>query len=359
MAENVSNDKSCDIIIPVYNQPGLTRSCLESICRLTRTPYRLIIIDNASDAGTKKMLSDFAVSHANVTLCVNTENVGWVKAVNQGIGQSSAAYVCIMNNDTVVETDDWLGKLIGIAGSEADIGLVNPSFDSALEGRSLAPYIEVDFCRGYCIVVKREVLNRIGGLDEAYGLGYYDDDDFSVRAIRAGFRCIKVWDVVVRHVRDSTFSELFEDQKRRKMHQANKELFYAKWGRRLNLMVVVTRPVAQEKLAGLLLGLARRQHLVYLWSATPPQGLEHSNIRHKSLHGLLAWPICAAVFVHNRAKQEIKRYGAVLVDDRALAAFLQRLDAGSKQGARVHYIDSDGDAEIVYSIVDSAAKVSS
>ena len=178
---SMNAQSSCDIVIPVFNKPDITAVCLDSIIKHTHSPHRMILIDNGSDENTKKLLADFKASHNNVLLIRSEDNLGWVRAVNRGIELSKAPYVCIMNNDTVVETDDWLTKLIGIAETEPGIGLVNPEFGDEKKAISPArhsarPFVEIDFCRGYCIVIRRAVIDKIGGLDEAYGLGYYDDD---------------------------------------------------------------------------------------------------------------------------------------------------------------------------------------
>jgi len=77
------------------------------------------------------------------------------------------------------------------------------------------------------------VIEKIGPLDEAYGLGYYDDDDYSMRAVEAGFRCVKANGVFVEHLRDSTFSALYAEDKRRQLHEKNKDSFTRNGGKGL------------------------------------------------------------------------------------------------------------------------------
>ncbi len=344
----MKNDNSCDIILPVYNKPDLTENCLKSIEAKTRTPYRLIIIDNASDERTRKYLEDYKVSSPDCVLARNGENAGWVKAVNQGIRLSSAPYVCIMNNDTVVETDDWLGGLMALADAEKDIGLVNPDFGEKAPHAGKKAYIEIDFCRGYCILVKRSVIDAIGGLDESYGLGYYDDDDFSVRAIRAGFRCVKASGVTVRHLRDSTFAALFQDDTRRALHEKNKQLFYSKWGRRLRLVFIVTASSDRKALAALLLAVARRQHIVYLWNTASPLNLEHVNVRERAYVPFISRVLFSSELLLNRMKKEAKHYDAVFVDDQRIGAALP------KDIVPVHYFDA-AHVDDVLRAVDEAA----
>ncbi len=347
---------SCDIIIPVLNKPDLTAGCLDSISKHTHSPYRIIIIDNASDADTKKFLDGFKKTHENTILITNVENAGWVKAVNQGIRASDAPYVCVMNNDTVVETGDWLAKLIAVAESEAGIGLVNPNFEVKCGCACCheKPYTEIDFCRGYCIVIKRAVIGKIGGLDEAYGLGYYDDDDFSVRAIRAGFTCVKANAVTVLHLGDSTFSELFADQRRRALHQKNKELFYAKWGRRLRVLFIVTKDADRKKMADLLVGLARRQHKVYVWNTTAPFSVEHTSIRERSFRKMFFPVLFKIAVLMNISKKAEKRYNVIFADNEKLCSTLR---ACVKNVLPVYCFDSEKDEARIGSIVDEASKV--
>jgi len=347
---------SCDIVIPVFNKPDITAACLESIVKYTHSQYRMIIIDNGSDEKTKKLLADFKSSHDNALLIRSEDNLGWVRAVNRGIELSKAPYVCIMNNDTVVETDGWLARLISIAENEPDMGLVNPEFGDEKKARitarpSARPFIEIDFCRGYCIIIKRAVIDKIGGLDEAYGLGYYDDDDYSVRAIRAGFRCVRASGVTVRHLRDSTFSTMFADEKRRTLHQKNKELFYAKWGKRLRVVFILTKSADRKKVVNTLLGLARRQHIVYLWNMGTPLGIEHINIRERDSWVFFPKTTCVVLLGLNSMKKETKRYNIVFVDNERLSAKIAPLAKSA-----VYFVDPVKDKDRIGSIVDSAAK---
>jgi GT2 family glycosyltransferase len=358
---NMDARSSCDIIIPVFNKPDMTIACLESIIKNTLSPYKIIVIDNGSDQATKKALSDFKDFHENISLVRSEENAGWIKAVNRGIGLSSAPYVCIMNNDTVVETDDWLARLIGVADMSQDIGLVNPEFGD--EKRPKGPvrpstwssarlFVELDFCRGYCILIKRAVIEKIGVLDEAYGMGYYDDDDYSVRAIRAGFRCVRAYGVTVKHLRDTTFSAVFQDEKRRSLHQKNKELFYAKWGRRLKVVFILTKRADIKKASEILLDLARKQHIVYLWNMAAPLDIAHINIRERLFWKIMPKTVFSAMLRLNAMKKSAKRYSAVFVDDDRICS---RISPTLKGGAYV--VNMERDRDRVGYVVDSAARV--
>lgn len=339
----------CDIVIPVYNRLDLTRDCLNSIYARTRVPFNLILIDNAGGPETKNYLGGFRASKDNVNLIRNERNLGWVRAVNQGMALASSRYVCIMNNDTIVKTDGWLSRMIEVAEMDSDIGLVNPNFDTRNETcRAGKPFVEVDFCRGYCILIKRAVIDRIGRLDEAYGAGYYDDDDYSVRAIRAGFRCVKANDVFVEHARDSTFKTVFGEDNRMALHEKNKALFYSKWGRRLDLFFAVTRIDDRKKVSGLLLGLARRQHRIYLWNfAGDSLRIEHTNIIERRLPKIFPSAILSLGLYLNSRKKKAKRYDIVFTGDIKMRA---------DRGYNISKLDLEKDARSINELVEACAR---
>ncbi len=341
----------CDIIIPIFNRLELTKGCLKSIIEKTHTPYRLFLIDNGSDLKTKNFLESLKSSNENITLIRNQYNLGWVKAVNQGIRLSTSPYVCIMNNDTIVRTDNWLSKLMEVAESETDIGLINPTFEIKKKIAAKNLFIEVDFCRGYCALIKRVVIEKAGLLDESYGLGYYDDDDYSVRAIQAGFRCVRANGVLVEHLRDSTFSLLFKGENRLALHEKNKQLFYSKWGKRLKLIFIITKDIDKKKLSDILFSLARRQHIIYLWNLTLPFSLQHINIRERVFPSFFHRLFFYLALGLNKIRKEPKRYNIIFSDDIKLNSRL------SKIWHDIQRLDIEKGASEINRIVDSAAKV--
>jgi len=334
-----------DIIIPVYNQKKLTIDCLESIHKHSDLPHRIILIDNGSDIETKNSLEEYKKKSENIIVLRNEENLGWVKAVNQGIKASAASYICIMNNDTVVRTSGWLSKLIGIFAMDDAIGLINPCFEIKGSAPKDKAYLEVDFCRGYCILMKRKVTERVGLLDESYGLGYYDDDDYSMRAVDAGFRCVKANGVTVEHLRDSTFAFIFPEKERRALHENNKQLFYSKWGRKLKIVFVITGSAAMDKLQGILINLARRQHKIYLWRSHGPRAdLWHLNIKERKFPDIFSNLFFSLALYVNHAKKKERHYDAIFVDSAPLHLRLSRM------GINVHYTDLNTIKEIVNSV---------
>src|SRR5438552_11313740 len=88
--------------------------------------------------------------------------------------------------------------------------------------------VQLDRLTGFCLLVRREVLDKIGGFDERYGVGFFDDDDLCVRAREAGFRLLVAQNVFIHHFGSRTFRGLGIDCE--KQLASNFERFKDKWG---------------------------------------------------------------------------------------------------------------------------------
>lgn len=267
---------SCDIIIPIWNQLAYTRDCLEHILKNTKYPYRLILVDNASDKETEGYLQRFASDHQDaVRLIRNEVNAGYIKAINQGLAISDAAYVCMMNNDTL-PGPEWLERMVEFSEAHPDVGLINPQCgghgDTPVDiyaktlARHKGEYMEMNQCQGFCMLVPREVVAKIGSLDEAFGVGGYDDTDYSIRAHKAGYRSVAIRDSYVYHRIHASFDKAGN---REEVVQRNQKLYYAKWGKHLRLGVIASLKdndnIALSRLVEFVYGLAREWSWVHVW----------------------------------------------------------------------------------------------
>ena len=266
----------CDIIIPVWNQPEFTRSCIDSIVKNTEYPYRIIVIDNASEPETKRYLEALRKEQGSrFELIRNEDNKGFIKAVNQALGISDAPYVCIMNNDTVAASG-WLERMVDFARTHEDVGLINPQCDGhgdtsidvyalGLAGRKGA-YMEMNQCHGFCMLVKREVIEKIGCLDEEYGIGGYDDTDYSMRAHLAGYRCVAVKDAYVWHRLHTSFDKAGN---REEWVRRNRKIYYDKWGKHLRVGIMASigddGDDTLSRLVAFSYGLTREWAWVHIW----------------------------------------------------------------------------------------------
>lgn len=225
-----------DIIIVATNQLEYTRQCVESIFANTRTPFRIIFIDNASTDGTSEALADLAKkcpSNGAIEVLRNAENLGWTKGVNQGIRYSSARHVILSNNDVEV-FPGAIEEMIAIADADPRAGIVNPSsneFDIekknyaetvALKGRK----IELMHAAGFFMLVKREVIDRVGLFDEVFSPGYFEEMDYSERARKAGFSVCVAEGAYVFHYG----SRSFRPADKQRLWERNEKVFYERWG---------------------------------------------------------------------------------------------------------------------------------
>ena len=273
----------CDIILPVCDQFDFTKNCIDSIIANTDTPYKLIVINNGTNPDTKSYLAEVGNKLKNDFLLIkNPYNFGWVKAVNQGIAASSAPFLCFQNDDTVV-TKGWLRKMIGILQANPKIGVVNPAWEGRGNNVSIEKYgniveekyrgrfVETDWARGFSVVFSRSVVDKIGGLDEIYGLAYFDDVDFSIRAINAGFLVVLALDTYVYHHRNVTFFQILKGGKWNELHEKNKLICYKKWGKPLKVVIVLDREACEDRerlnrISDTAYYLARRQQGIRIWS---------------------------------------------------------------------------------------------
>jgi len=250
-----AHQASVDIVVCVHNALSDVQRCLEAVVRHTNQPYSLILVDDGSESETSDYLSDFANSQEAVpsatlrtSLLRNEEAKGYTRAANQGLRRSSADYAVLLNSDTVV-TPEWLDHLIACAESDPRIGLVGPlsntaSWQSIPEiesqgdwstnplptgmtieemGRLVARYSArlyppMPFLNGFCLLIRREVIKEIGYFDEeTFGAGYGEEDDYALRARRAGWLLALADDAYVYHAQSRSYSN---DARKRLTKQA-------------------------------------------------------------------------------------------------------------------------------------------
>jgi GT2 family glycosyltransferase/glycosyltransferase involved in cell wall biosynthesis len=238
------------IIILTYNNLQYTRLCLESIYSKTDYPnYEIIVVDNASTDETPEFLENLARDHENVELILNQANAGFAAGNNQGAEASSGDFLVFLNNDTVV-TRGWLSRLIHHLG-DMDVGMVGPVTNwSGNESRIEVDYLTLqgmdDFARRYttnhdgqrfeikmlplmCAALRRPVFKEVGALDEAFGVGMFEDDDYALRLKSSGYKIICAEDVFVHHWGSASFSKIKQDKYQRLFNE-NRRKFEAKWG---------------------------------------------------------------------------------------------------------------------------------
>jgi GT2 family glycosyltransferase len=323
---------SCDIIIVVWNQIKVTRRCLESVIRNTLADYRIILVDNASGEETRNYLDAFYKTHSDkVTLIRNQTNLGFLKAANQGLRKSEGAYVCLLNNDTVV-TKSWLQELISVAENNPQLGILNPS--STTLGQKVAlkdidkyaakikryqgEYIEMAQASGFCMFITRRAINEIGVLDESYGMGYFEDTDYSRRAKEVGFRIARVKASYVYHQENASFIKL---KRRDETFAANRKIFEERWGKPLRIFVEARDGLRKNEIKAFLDFANKSNWFIIARKDKVEINIKHSNVKFLT-YGPQVYYIKTTFKILKRFK---KRYNMLIIRNENLRKILRRL----------------------------------
>jgi len=243
-------DIKVSIIILTYNQLNeATRPCIESIYKFTPLEnFELIIVDNNSTDGTQDYLKDLAQKHKNITLVLNAENKGFAAGINDGIKKASGQYVIILNNDVLV-TPGWLYKLIQPFRGDNKIGLTSPVTNYAgteqkidIPGidennylqksleyteKHLNDHFETRRVSFFCVCLTKDVINKVGYLDEKFSIGMFEDDDYCLRLLNHGYKIVVLEDCFIYHKGSLSFKKL-SSKEYMNIFNRNKAYFYEK-----------------------------------------------------------------------------------------------------------------------------------
>jgi glycosyltransferase involved in cell wall biosynthesis len=248
---NTKGDRMADltsIIILAHNQWDHTELCLQSIERHTPEPHEIIIVDNGSTDETRERLRAL-VKGEGLKVILNNTNRGFAAGNNQGLSIAQGNCVLLLNNDTIV-TPGWLGRMKDVFRRYPETGVVGPMSNnvtrpqlvetSAYEGITDIDDFAVRWtgehegqsfstskASGFCLLAKRDVIDKIGGLDEQFGSGNFEDDDFCSRAFLSGFEIRIAQDVFIHHTGRQTFKGAGIDYNAKMIH--NWELYKTKW----------------------------------------------------------------------------------------------------------------------------------
>lgn len=213
MALDISDLVTC-IVIVNWNGKALLDKCLRSLFQnIPNGTIKVVVVDNASTDSSVDMVQK---RYPQVELIENTINEGFSKASNRGIRyalQKGAKYVMLLNNDIEITENKWLAKFTGIIESDPKIGVVgckllfpdgtiqhagglvqlSGPYNRGENQKDLGQYdrIEpVDYVTGAALIIKSEVIQKIGLLDEGFSPLYYEDTDWCVRAKLYGYNVV-------------------------------------------------------------------------------------------------------------------------------------------------------------------------
>lgn len=225
-----------DIIVCIHNALEDARACLFSILEHTSPPYKLIIVDDGSTLPTSSFLLEFAIK--NDALLIRNDNAKrYTAAANQGLHAATGEYIALLNSDTIVSAG-WLDRLILCAESDETIGLVGPLSNTAswqsipeyevngdwasnplpkgigtatmaeiVARYSARLYPRMPFLNGFCLLIRRAVIDKVGYFDELnFPYGYGEENDYCLRARAAGWLLALADDVYVYHAQSKSYS---------------------------------------------------------------------------------------------------------------------------------------------------------
>ncbi|MBK5966117.1 hypothetical protein CCR95_19035 [Thiocystis minor] len=239
------------IIIITYKNLELSQLCLERLLRNTTYPnYEIIVVDNDSRDGTSGYLQYLQERHDHIKVILNNQNRGFAAANNQGLAIATGDYLVLLNNDTVTPRG-WLAPLLRHL-RDSKIGLVGPVTNFVgNEAKIDVPYLTMDemehfavdhmrthagqaFDIGmlamFCVVMRRDVYDQVGFLDETFGIGMFEDDDYSNRIKQLGYRVVCAKDSFVHHFGQAAFKKLIETGEYHDIWKTNQAYYEKKWG---------------------------------------------------------------------------------------------------------------------------------
>jgi GT2 family glycosyltransferase len=239
------------ILIVTYNSREYIGPCLDSIGRKTAYPaYEVIVVDNGSDDGTSEELRRRAAMDANLRIACLDQNRGFAGGNNVAAGTAKGEYLAFLNPDTIV-TWGWLEILMRRLQEDPSIGLIAPvsnfsdsetkvntnyrtveAMERFASQRTISKWgesIPVEAAPLFCGLLPRKVWQEVGELDEAFQVGMFEDDDFSRRVRKAGYRIVAAEDCFIHHFGHGSFGKL-DDGAFQRIFEQNKARFEAKWG---------------------------------------------------------------------------------------------------------------------------------
>lgn len=209
------------LIIVSYNKRPYTELCLRGQLACEPAPDQFVVVDNGSTDGSLEMLEQVQQEARGLGMdfrvIANSGNVGACTARNQGLEVAMGDYVAFMDNDVAVRHRAWLGGLVSVLEAAPENGIVGPKLvypfapyniecaGAAISRGGRVQYrgrgcaidepewnvpAEVQCLISACWLMKREIVERVGNLDEVFNPAQFEDFDFCYRSRQAGWRVL-------------------------------------------------------------------------------------------------------------------------------------------------------------------------
>lgn len=238
------------VVVVCHNQQTLTRLCLASLLADTGAPrFEVVVVDNASQDQTVDDVASLAAVDPRVRLLALATNTGFAAGVNAGVTAARGDVLVILNNDTVVPPGT-LGRLVDHV-ADPEVGAVGPvtnrcgneaevEVDWSTYGELVASaerrarehagrVFDLPVLTLFCTAVRRETLDQVGLLDERFGVGLFEDDDWAHRVRAAGLRLVVAEDALVHHHGEGSLGPLVASGEHADLFARNRAAFEAKW----------------------------------------------------------------------------------------------------------------------------------
>lgn len=245
--------KKCDVIIPIYNAPEWVKLCVYAVMQNTQKKYlnKIYLLDDNSNDYTKNCLVNLKEKYGDIIqIETNHENLGFVKNVNKGLELSSkdknSDCVLLLNTDCLI-SKNTISKLMAHIDRENDIGLICPissnaanltleiydgfsymQMDQLLERKFSGKSFDACTVVGNCLMITKKCIQKVGYLDEVYGMGYGEETDYHFKALKNGFQAKVAIDTYVFHKSEVSFGVSKEKKNR---IARNRQIFFDRWGK--------------------------------------------------------------------------------------------------------------------------------
>lgn len=236
------------IIIITYNTKELIQKSLDELFKIKQDlDWEIIFVDNNSKDGTKEYLKESQNNNNNIKIIFNNQNLGFAKAVNLGVKTAKGDYILLLNSDAFINQEQ-IKELLGVLELDSKIGIVAPqllntdgsiqpsfgnfpsivtmifyllrldkifpwgmvvypnsaSWISAFGGMTMR---NSDWVSGACILIKKQIFDKVGLFDENYFMGV-EDIDFCYRVRLAGYKIMYIPQIKILHYHQYTSKKL-------------------------------------------------------------------------------------------------------------------------------------------------------
>lgn len=236
VARRLSSAPPVKVYVTVYNGGAAVERCIQSVLNHSSGADVVVIDDGSTDLATLELLGRLALDD-RVNVIQHTSNFGYTRTANHALEHAGRSDLVLLNSDTVVGPG-WLGRLRRTAYSQEKVATVSAASDNAgamslpqtgsenewappslwhVAARTMLHRVDIEpqvvpTAHGFCIYLRRDALDEVGGFDaKAFPRGYGEENDFSTRAIERGW--LNLWDprVLVHHEKGASFGSAREE----------------------------------------------------------------------------------------------------------------------------------------------------